>query len=162
QEPQPRHQDGCESPRDIQPDEIFIPDSPPFVPKSPPFVPNSPPYHHFLDDRPPPSPAPVAEMNQVSIDDDNGCASDVSSVASVLLEEYSSSSDAENIENDQYEVERILSREMTHDGHYLYHVKWVGYEINCEPDSYVDEKDMVSFRFVLLHLETLSEYPENL
>ncbi|CAJ0602480.1 unnamed protein product [Cylicocyclus nassatus] len=136
QETQPQHQDGCESPRDIQSDDMH------FVPNSPPFIPDSPPYHHLLDDRRSLSPPPVAEMNQVSIDDDDGCASDVSSVASVALEDYSSSSNAENTEADQYEVERILSRTMNQDGNYTYHVKWVGYEINCEADSYVDEKDM--------------------
>ncbi|ETN76761.1 chromo' (CHRromatin Organization MOdifier) domain protein [Necator americanus] len=59
------------------------------------------------------------------------------------IEELSDSSDSQPIGENQYEVERIISRIKNADGSYVYHVKWVGYESSSEPENFVDEKDML-------------------
>ncbi|KAK6028022.1 chromo' (CHRromatin Organization MOdifier) domain protein [Ostertagia ostertagi] len=60
-----------------------------------------------------------------------------SDVSSEILDEISSET-----EEEQFEVERIISRTVNAEGKYVYHIKWVGYETSSDPENFVDEEDM--------------------
>uniref|UniRef100_A0A7I4YL59 Chromo domain-containing protein n=1 Tax=Haemonchus contortus TaxID=6289 RepID=A0A7I4YL59_HAECO len=55
----------------------------------------------------------------------------------VNLDEVSS-----DTEEEQYEVERIISRTVNAEGKYVYHIKWKGYETSSDPENFVDEENM--------------------
>ncbi|RCN45660.1 chromo' (CHRromatin Organization MOdifier) domain protein [Ancylostoma caninum] len=62
---------------------------------------------------------------------------------SIEVDEPKNSPDQQSIGEEQYEVERIISRTVNADGSYLYHVKWVGYETSSDAENFVEEKDMM-------------------
>ncbi|KAK5979930.1 Chromo domain-containing protein [Trichostrongylus colubriformis] len=45
-------------------------------------------------------------------------------------------------EEEQFEVERIISRTVNADGKFVYHIKWKGYETSSDPENFVDEENM--------------------
>ncbi|XGW30477.1 hypothetical protein V3C99_009448 [Haemonchus contortus] len=55
----------------------------------------------------------------------------------VNLDEVSS-----DTEEEQYEVERIISRTVNAEGKFVYHIKWKGYETSSDPENFVDEENM--------------------
>ncbi|EYC24817.1 hypothetical protein Y032_0013g2121 [Ancylostoma ceylanicum] len=62
---------------------------------------------------------------------------------SIEVDEPKNSSYQQATGEEQYEVERIISRTVNADGSYLYHVKWVGYETSSDAENFVEEKDMM-------------------
>ncbi|WKY03931.1 hypothetical protein Q1695_005143 [Nippostrongylus brasiliensis] len=45
-------------------------------------------------------------------------------------------------DEEQFEVEKILSRTVNAEGKYVYHVKWLGYDTTSDPENFVDEENM--------------------
>ncbi|KAL6738833.1 hypothetical protein Aduo_012337 [Ancylostoma duodenale] len=88
----------------------------------------------------PPSPPYSGSNRQPQSEDDSS-----SSVEDLLIEvdEPKNSPEQQPIGEEQYEVERIISRTVNADGSYLYHVKWVGYETSSDAENFVEEKDMM-------------------
>lgn len=65
-------------------------------------------------------------------------------VPSSLVESLSSESETGSSEEqeEQFEVERIISRAVNAEGKYTYHIKWVGYETSSDLENFVEEDDM--------------------
>ncbi|PIO72256.1 chromo' (CHRromatin Organization MOdifier) domain protein [Teladorsagia circumcincta] len=85
-----------------------------------------------------PSPSDSDSSDSEKCSTEKACPSpSPSDVSSEILDEISSET-----EEEQFEVERIISRTVNAEGKYVYHIKWVGYETSSDPENFVDEDDM--------------------